>query len=731
MKADSEKKLPEVIPQVVNQTPTFNTINFNAPVGTFINHADIVYGTTEMLPHVLTKYDPIFSDARLVLHREEEVNDIQGRLKADKASILLSGFGGIGKTSIAHVLYSNLANSYDSIGWVEYRGDLKQSLLAALDIANDIENQQQRWDKIVATLKNDKSRKLLIIDNVDKDAEQGQDPANDQLLLSISSWPNLSVLLTSRLDSLLGYDRCGVGYLGNASTRMELCSDLFYYYYSAEEYRKPAEQRREIAEVEQLVKLANYHTYAIELLAKSAKYESSLAEYLIKVKNAGFSFQEVPVKTAHKNAYAKAANQLKKLFDLRTRTERERQLLWDFSVLPNTVLTEQEMKDWLGYSLADVDQLASEGWVQFLNGFYLHPLVKETILLGLAEGHAPIGTAKGLSRCFSDIDFIMRSSKHSEAIRKLDIAENYLKYVSLPNDVQSAKTIYNIGRCLFKKGRRRLRAIVSLERSLAMLDSLPEQDIGAIAEVSYQLGYIESATEGYRKKCIEYLKRSLELREIQEQMVPGTHQHEIASACDHLGYVLTDFEERYGEAEDLLRKALAIRKALNIEISGNAADLATTYDNLGWLLSCQSTRMDEAEEYLLTALSLREALDEKYPSFQTSEVAWTCNNLGVLYRKMGRYEDAELFLKRALALRQGLEKNNPGLFIGNIAWTCSCFAELYAGIPTRREDAAFMCHEVIELCEKLDDDHRGFFIKDIYDKCTSILAEIRSSNKGL
>lgn len=462
-------------------------------------------GRPGTLPHILTKTNVPFVSEKEIIHRERELELIEELLKHQKMTLLTHGFGGIGKTSIDRVLYARLSNQYDSIGWVEYRENLKLSLLASIDLYEDIEDQSKRWGMLERRLKNDRSPKILFIDNVDRDSSHGQDPIHDTELMGVSGWPNMTVVLTSRLELIPGYHSYKVDGLGDEKHRKEWCADLFYLYFNTTEYNKPMVERQNTDTVFKLVELAGYHTYAIELLAKSAKYQDSLDFYFERVQESGFSFPKVPVLTLHSHAYAEAAVQLRKLFDMSTRTEKERQILWDFAVLPNINLSVTETKDWMGYTEADLDRLVCEGWITYRNGFFLHPLVKEVILLDLHCGKAPVGTLSKWESHLDRADFIAANEAYTTIIRKLDISDNFFRFVPVTDKEKRAQACFSIGQLFFRCVRKRITAISHLEESLRIYSELESSSPGVheqnIANVSYRLGYIESATSGYREKC--------------------------------------------------------------------------------------------------------------------------------------------------------------------------------------------------------------------------------------
>ena len=187
---------------------------------------------------MLTKSSPFFADERDVIYRENDIALLLKMLSSGKENVLLSGFGGIGKTSVARVLYSKLVGKYDCVGWVEYIDDIKTSILTSFDICNNIQNQDYRWTVVSRILKNSEQSILLIIDNVDSDRKKNQEPLSDLYLYEISGFPTLSIVLTSRLEEIRGYHTVQIGDLSK-----DECEDLFYFYYKRNEYDCPRESR--------------------------------------------------------------------------------------------------------------------------------------------------------------------------------------------------------------------------------------------------------------------------------------------------------------------------------------------------------------------------------------------------------------------------------------------------------------------------------------------------------
>ena len=671
----------------------------------------------EALPHSLTKSVASFASEESVIHREGELHDIESLLKEKKIALLLSGFGGIGKTVLARVLYAKLADQFDCVGWMEYHKDLKNSLLASIDLDNEIEDQEKRWNKISARLKNDPSSKIIFVDNVDLDAKQKQDPQKDAYLQEITGWTNMTVVLTSRMIEIHGYQTYSIGYLGS-ETKVQPCIDLFYFYYDKKEYTKRREERNQRDLVEKFVAYASFHTYAIELLARSAIYEDNLADYLIKIRKLGFKFPSLKISTDYSNDSLTAAKQLRLLFNMQSRTQKERQVIWDFSVLPEgTNLSLDGVKELLAYSENDLHRLCQEGWLLYERGqgFYIHPLVREATLFRLRQGKAPKQTVSHLRALVCENTLISAHDTQAAIMRKLHIIETAVNYIAFRSKEESSVFYYRLGIIEFKAARKRLTSIMYLEKALS--DSFTS---GLTAHIRYQLGYVKSATHQFRDAARDDLQAALDIW----QSLDGC-EYEIAMAHDHLGYVLTDSELTYDSSKDHLTKALYMRKSF-VECNPTSANLgayATTCDNLGYLLYKSGDRTSVPRQYLEEALSIREKLYETSEQYAT-DVAWTAFNLGqLLSEDLQYYEEAETYFRRSLDIRRNLERQHPQMYTTNIVFTLVSLAKIVAANTERIDEVKQLFNEAITLKSDIDSDHIGFFSDDI-ERDIRILSEL-------
>lgn len=680
------------------------------------------YEQEESLPHNLTKSVVSFANEQNVIHRKCELSDIESLLKEKRIALLLSGFGGLGKTALAHVLYAKSANWFDCVGWIEYHKDLKNSLLASMDLNDEIVDEEKRWKTISARLRNDSSSKIIFIDNVDRDAKQKQNPEKDIYLREIAGWTNMTVVLTSRMSEILGYQTYSIGYLGNEN-QIEPCIDLFYFYYDKKEYEKNPEERQQCDLVAKLVELAGFHTYAIELLARSAIYEDDLSKYLEKIEKKRFRFPSLKICTNYKNSSATAAKQLRLLFNMQSRTRKERQILWDFSVfLEGTSLSRDEVMELLGYSENDIHYLCQDGWLLYERGqgFYVHPLVKEAIFLDLRQGKAPYGTVSCLLTLVKENKLIREQDTQNNIMRKLQMVEAAENYIIFKSQKDATYFYYNFGIIEFKVARKRLTSIAYLEKALQN-----SNDLDFTAHIRYQLGYVKSTTHQYRNTAKDDLQLALDIW----QSIGG-YEYEIAMTHDHLGYVLTDSELTYDSSKEHLTKAMYMRKSF-VESNPTPANIsayATTCDNLGYLLFKSGNETIKSRQYLEEALSIREKLYETSEQYAT-DVAWTAFNLGqLLSKEIQCYEEAEIYFRRSLDIRRDMERKHPKMYTINIVYTLVSLAKVVSANTKRLDEVGELFNEAMALKSDIDFDHLGFFSDDI-ERDIKILSELLDYQK--
>lgn len=77
---------------------------------------------------------------------------------------MVNGFGGIGKTSLAQLVFHKFHERYDEVAWIDYQGDLRKSLLAKIqmDALKFCKDDEERI-RTIMNLRNDGKSKLLSL----------------------------------------------------------------------------------------------------------------------------------------------------------------------------------------------------------------------------------------------------------------------------------------------------------------------------------------------------------------------------------------------------------------------------------------------------------------------------------------------------------------------------------------------------------------------------------------
>lgn len=649
--------------------------------------------TSTELPQELTDTIVIRGSAEKILFREKEFSYIIDTIQSkDVSNVFLHGMGGCGKTSLARMVYCHLKDQYDCCGWINYSGNIKQNMISCISIDyNDdtvIENDvSKKWETLKKVLKNNTQSKLLVIDNVDNIDSIEQYPMQDKELIKMASWHNMTIIITSRLSGLPGYDTSfEIENLGDANNSKN-CIELFYHYNPrASRYRAVNEET-----VSNLCFLAGYNTMIIELLAKGSLYYShKLDKYYQKLLTNNFSCaDDTFVETDHdftilrtdntnNNYYdignETVASQLFKLFNLKTRKPMQQLILWDFHCLrENERVSIDELYNWMGFSLKDIAPLVREGWItQQDDYFFIHPLVNQAI-----------SCSHETSKTYWDIKKIMiNDGKCSDEFISA-ITKNTFFHDSDSIELSLRKLLFVD--CLTYNG-----------------DYLSSNIWINIADYARRRGDVNLGIYYYKKAHNHY-----------SSLVSTNANIDIKQywKCTYFySYMLSYTKSGYTEAENLLKKSLEIAEHI-IQEKGDTDDniliLATSLDYLGYILSNSLNndiiRITLADTYLKEAVMLRQILCSAHPEHYRlmHDYAWSLDNLGAFYTKIDvrninfdtkqesngiihlteeeivqNKRHTEALLKEALEIRLALSKARGDECSTEVAWTYFNLAEL-------------------------------------------------------
>ena len=574
---------------------------------------------------------PPRADTGSVICRDTELADVQDLLRKGRDVLLMSGFGGIGKTSLARLVFYTVLDEYDEVAWVPYRGSLENSLMASFSVFDDVRDPDERWRRILA-LEHDGLKKLIVVDNADSGNVQKE-------LLPLFSWRNTDVIVTSRHGGLKGAEPYRVGFLDE-----DRCVELFYRYY------ENAPDAAEEETVRELIRLAGRHTFTVELLAKGANCEPDLADYLAALKKEGFAFPEVEFEVGHHDANATIAEHLKKLFDMKTRGEVETELLWDFAVLPSGAsLTRYEISDWFGIDVNACEQLVRDGWLIRNKGRYaMHPLVRQILRLD----EVPEGTAAPFLAFIANYHngYFPEDEVYTEITRRLELAAAVTDAVCKGRETEQMGYIsHNLGdacrqlaryddalRCYHK-------ALEIKENLLGKEHTYTATTCNNLAGVYRDMGDLPKAREYYEQALAIYGN------------VQGKEHPDMATTSNGLATVYQAMGD-LPMALEYLEIALAIRENL---LGKGHPSTAATYNNLAGVYQAMGD-LPRALEYLKEDRAISEKeLGKEHPSTAT-----TYHNLALVYQDMGDLSMAQAYCEKALAIRKKvLGKEHPNTAI--------------------------------------------------------------------
>jgi len=204
-------------------------------------------------------------------------------------------------------------------------------------------------------------------------------------------------------------------------------------------------------------------------------------------------------------------------------------------------------------------------------------------------------------------------------------SEEFLKQVRVNSRRQAAGAAFNLS--VIAAGRNDFTSARSLIEEAIQLSPLNPDYLRAAAGIAYSIREYDKAEE-YQVMVVEIARSAL-----------GTDDLRVAELLDELGIVYVA-QNRYSEAESLLKQSLAIREKssgeLHPSLAGSLNDLAG--------FAMQGGRFDEAEQLLKRALHI---LDTSGDANQ-SDTAMAMHNLGDFYANQKRFSEANVYYQRAM-----------------------------------------------------------------------------------
>ena len=542
-----------------------------------------------------------------VIGRKRDLDLMAEQIQEGNDHLLITGIGGIGKTTLAGYYLEQFEHKYRHIAWVNFLGDFKADLVNQLNNHNilnveysDQQSVESRFEQLVFALQGLDGPNLLIVDNLNTEEEAAE--LRRHLPYIPGNW---KLLVTSRVG-MQEFIQFPLGVL-----QEQAATQLFERYYKA---RGEAEKTA----LQQLLEQVGYHTLVIELLAKTlAELENLTIQKLHqRILNKGLTELKikVDVNVAHNQQQTVRLSQyITTLYDLAPLSEEEKNLLVRFSVLPNSPLNfeqwcniqyiyEEEEQDEFMYLLS---QLRQKGWIEKTESgypatYFMSPVMQEVI--------------------------------RSKIPPTFEACEPLFYYFNA-----KIKEVYT---------ENPLETLPFLPYALSLLDHLKEENediavlTGTMALIYRTMGQYSQAFD-WQKRALDYFEKE-----------PDKHQFNLCLTYNNLSLLFND-QGDYDMALQFQLKALEIGE----QLPEGEFDRALAYNNLAMMYK------DRAE--LDTALRYGNMALEEYHNqdpVQYGPLGLAYNNVSLLYQMLGQHEKSLELQKEAIRyMEEHIDEEHPNL----------------------------------------------------------------------
>ena len=444
------------------------------------------------------------------------------------------------------------------------------------------------------------------------------------------------------------------------------------------------------------------------------------------------------------------ATQIYKLFNLKTRSELEQLILWDFHCLKeNEKVTRKELKTWMGYDPKDFDKLVNEGWITFQdNLFFIHPLVNQAISCSeqdwakywkWSEYRRQQEKTPSLVTLVKTHNLFMNSDTFDTKMRKMYLA-NYLSYEG--RFLEPEELIYladnarrigarELGLKFYKATYDKLTVAIHEQHIiypqpkgdgnihlllLACCDSFPfiSNDYDKFVNPSseqikllklfwkccYFYGYMLSYTPVGMQEARDYMSLSMIIiRQLQMYYNDEEYMNNYGRTLDHLAYVISQSDMHnpdvlsiaynfYSEALEY-RQKLVTKHPANMEYQRN---LAWTMDNLGVFLTDFLTE----DEYI----SNHKDFYLNPSCFETGENHPEVKQRTEFLKK--NLQDAETLLQESLQIRKMVASKNGNHNSTEVAWTDVSMTKLLMNYSDKLDEAEQYILDALNIYNELD-----------------------------
>ena len=301
--------------------------------------------------------------------RDDTIEEIQNTFLEGNKCIFVEGIGGIGKTELVKQYAIRYQKEYNNIIFVRYTSDLmhlinddNEVIINGL-VRNEGESNEEYFTRKLNVLKSISDDKvLLIIDNFDVD--------ND---------PNLKELLTGNYRVIFTTRNQHPGY---QTIKVESIKDEEKLFSIFEKNYGNSLTPEEKDYIRKIFELIEYHTYAIELIAKQMEASFIEPKEMLKIIQEGTLKNAVTEEISGRDSMKNAFSHICSLFSIGNLSNIYKNILMYLSIMGLNGVPANKFKEWSGLeNFNEINSLIRKSWIRKENGqkISIHPLVKEVM----------------------------------------------------------------------------------------------------------------------------------------------------------------------------------------------------------------------------------------------------------------------------------------------------------------------------------------------------------------
>ena len=591
--------------------------------------------TPAPLAEIVTQSRPAAPSGAFV-GREDKIQAIEDAFRNGQTAVVLYGMGGIGKSEICRKLFWEYAHGAGThlagrIGWAMWRGTPKETFYGQFRDIRE-ENAEIHWQQARAYLETLGRDLLMFLDNADTLTETDAAELTQlgcRFLITSRKRPGRLFAVPA---GTLTPEQCRILYR-RALYEDDACTDA-----------------APDAALDEILRLAAYHTLSVQLLAKTpwaAGLES--AEMLSQLRESGFDRSGEDIAYLHnpeqkQNIEEEAAfiDHMSRVFDLsqlRSDADALRALQGMSLLAPNTPIPVRDVKKWLDLpNLNGLNRAVKLGWLNdaLENGIRkisIHPVISDIVRHNSSPDAGMIDAIAG--RLSQD----MIPDTTEVYTTKLPVAKHAIALNRVTDNLSTgnyAGMLHHIGALLHEQADYNA-ALSYLKQAAKMAEEVLGSEHPNTATAYNNIGEVYKSQGNY-DSALQWHQKALQINE----KILGAEHPDTAVSYDNLSGIYL-LQRDYNNALKYNKRALRVFKKV---LEPEHPKTATAYNNMGIVYFSQRN-YDSALQCFQKALRIR----EKVLGSRHLNTAITYQNIGVLYFYKGDYTEALKWLGKALDVR--------------------------------------------------------------------------------